>query len=144
MATNAVATSVIQGNGRVTVTLAPVPDPDTGAVAGGPITLVLDEDADIEQGAVYSISLSKTRSGARSAHAQAVAAVEAARAIPNATNTRDYVTPAHLKVPPLPVPDGVVTLPRPAVVMEPVSDVPPDAGVVSAPESSTPTQGQRR
>lgn len=107
-------------------------DPSNPDAAGGHATVILsgDDAADhgLEEGAIYEVSFNKVADASADAGAQAIAA---ARAIPNATNTRHFKTPPELKAVPVPVPDGVVTLPRPSVVMEPVTNTPPDAGVTA-------------
>jgi hypothetical protein len=124
----------VGGSGdRAVVQLRSEADPANEGAPSGHATLVLNGDDAVnhgfEEGGVYEFSYNKVSSAADDA---VVASLAAAKAIPNATNTRGYKTPDHLKVEPTPVPDGVVTEPRPSVVLEPVSATPPTAGVASA------------
>jgi hypothetical protein len=109
-------------DGRVVAQLVSEPDPFNEDAPSGSASIILrgDDAKDaFEQGAIYSVSISRVRGAADDPN---LAAVAAARAIPNSTNTAGFKTPAALKVPPPVVPDGVVTLPRPSVVLEPVPE----------------------
>jgi hypothetical protein len=134
-----VAHSVGVGNDRAVAALRAVPDPDDEAAAGGNANIVInDPDAldDFEEGATYTVSFAKA---APARGAAASDPVQAARAIPNSTNTRGYKTPASLKVPPPVVPDGVVTSPRPSVVLEPAeAPAPAPAPAPAAPATQAP------
>ena len=137
------ATSVAVSPGRAVVELQALPDPTDDFEPHGNmlLTIPLDEGEDegfdeFVQGEIYAVNFHK--SSARKGTALAVhqsnhAAVNAAVRIPNSTNDPNYVTPPEQKLPPPVLPDGVVTEPRPSVVMPPAEgSAPPTAGVVSA------------
>lgn len=130
-------------NGRAVVQLTHVADPNDPAEATGQATITVNDPEDLdafEEGQVYWLSFEKANKEDAGPRAAAMASVREAAAIPNSTNTAGYVTPPELKIPPPAVPDGVVTEPRPAVVMPPVENAAPaTAGVVSGP-ATNPTQ----
>jgi hypothetical protein len=130
------AQSVGVANGRSVVKLVSVEDPNDDNEATGQATITVNDPDDLdafEQGQVYWVSFEKAGAEDAGPHAAALATVREAALIPNSTNTPNYKTPPELKIPPPPVPDGVVTEPRPSVVMAPISDAPATAGVASGP-----------
>lgn len=133
------AHSVGTGGDRTVVQLRAVDDPNDENAATGNMQLVIrdpDAQADFEEGQVYSVSFNKAEAPEGSsihAHAAAAKAAAMAAAIPNASNTPNFRPTAAQRTPPPQVPDGVVTEPRPAVVLEPLADTPPTAGVTSGP-----------
>lgn len=139
MSLKMLAHTVGVSEGRAVAQLRAVAEPDDEEAGGGTATIIVrgDDAAEaFEEGCVYEVSFSKTTSGVADAYTKAAAARAAAAAIPNSTNTRNYKTPPELKVVPPALPDGVVTLPRPTVVLPPLTDTPPDAGVVSGPSTN--------
>lgn len=137
------ARSVGTANGRSVVQLTSVADPNDDNEATGQATITVNDADELDafkEGAVYWLEFSEANAEDAGPHAAALATIRDAAAIPNSTNTPGYVTPPELKVVPQPVPDGVVTEPRPSVVMPPVEGAAPaTAGVVSGPaENPTP------
>lgn len=124
---------------RAVLTLEAAPGAADAGEAHGTATIAVP----LEEGETYDdvaegdiVEVTVARSGARrgvfGVHAQGAALVAQARRIPNSTNDPNYKTPPEQKVPPPILPDGVVTEPRPSVVLEPLTDVPPTAGVATA------------
>lgn len=125
---------------RKIVHLTRITDPHDEQVPTGTAVITLhgdDAKEDFAEGDVYSVSFSRV---AAAADDPAVSAIAAARAIPNSTNTPGFVTPPELKVPPPAVPDGVVTLPRPSVIMERTTTTAPDAGVTTGAPTGAPVK----
>lgn len=135
-----VARSVGVGPNRTVVQLRAIEDRLDATAPGGHANIIIsdpDEMGDFEEGGVYTVTVTKAKGADASPQALAQQAAAAAAAIPNSTNTARFVTPPEQKVPPPAVPDGVVTEPRPTVIMEPVSGTPsPTAGVVSPPSTN--------
>lgn len=140
------ARSVGRSDARAVVQLQAVPDPNNEEEAGGTANIIVnDPDAldEFEEGQVYWVTFEKADAAD---HGPVVASLvaPAAAGIQNSTNTRGYKTPPELKVPPPLVPDGVVTEPRPTVVMPPVEGTaPPTAGVVSGPADNPATPAKK-
>lgn len=156
-----IARSVGSGGAITVADLDVVPDYTDELAPGGTAHIVVrdpDELDTLVQGKVYIVTIEEATGADADAGVAGVSAQLAAQvaAIPNSTNTRNYVTPPELKIPPPAMPDGTVTLPRPSVVLPPVTDTPPDAGVSSgpstnpgvtstaAPASSTPSSSQSK
>lgn len=112
---------------RSVAQLRAVEDPGDPKVGGGIATIIIrDPDAldTFEEGSVYEVTFRKLSDAEAGVDAQTAAMRAAAVAIPNSTNTRNFQTPTHQKVPQPVAPDGVVTLPRPSVVLEPAAPTP--------------------
>lgn len=134
-----VAQSVQANNGRAVVLLTVAPGAAGEDYGHGQLvaTIPYDEEDgfdEIEEGEVYNVTLHKSSAPKGSGLETHVASLKVAQVrVANSTNDPNYVTPPEQKVPPIPVPEGTVTLPRPSVVIEPPQeDVPADAGVVTA------------
>lgn len=136
-----IARSVGSG-GQIAVTdLEALPDYDDETAPGGTAHIIARHPEDLDllvQGKVYIVTIEEASGDDADAGVAGQSAELAAQvaAIPNSTNTVGYKTPRELKVPPPRMPDGTVTLPRPSVVVAPVTDTPPDAGVSSGPATN--------
>lgn len=138
MQLNMVAHRVGVGNERAVVELRSVPDHADDTAPGGHASVFINDPDELEafeEGAEYSVSFSRVSKASDASWDL----VKQAKAIQNSTNTRDFKTPPEQKVPPPIVPDGVVTMPRPSVVLAGPDDAGWDTASPAVPAQATVT-----
>lgn len=135
-----VARTVGVGNERAVVQLQAVGDPMDPAAPGGSASIYVNDPDELdafEEGYVYNVTFEKASKQEAGVQAQTMQMAAQAAAIQNSTNTSRFVTSPEQKVAPPVLPDGVVTEPRPSVVLEPLEGTaPPTAGVVTGPATN--------